>query len=170
MAIAIVLGAFLIAFGARYAIELDPPFEVSAILSEVVRTPDAPTPPMPRETPPPPQQQDQSAPAPPVAPTPAASGEAPLITAPQWITRPANPERFYPRAAFMRGVEGRVELACFVEIDGRLSCEVESETPEGQGFGDAALALARAHVMRPAIENGAPVRARYRMIVPFTAG
>lgn len=170
-AAAIVLGAFLLAFSARYALELDPPFEASAIMSEVVRAPDAPAPPTPREAPPPPpQQQDQAARAPPITPAPVSSGEAPLITTPQWITRPANPERFYPRAAFMRGVEGRVELACFVETDGLLNCEIESETPEGQGFGDAALALARAHVMRPAIENGAPVRARYRMIVPFTAG
>jgi TonB family protein len=169
VATAIVLGALLLAFGARYALQRDPPFEASAIMSEIVRAPEAPTPPAPREAPPP-QHQNHAAPAPPIAPAPIASGEAPLITAPQWITRPANPERFYPRAAFMRGVEGRVELACFVETDGRLSCEIESETPPDQGFGDAALALARAHVMRPAIENGAPVRARYRMIVPFTAG
>lgn len=170
MAAATVLGAFLLAFGARYALRFDPPFEASAIMSEVTRAPDAPSPAPPHEAPPPPRQQDQAAPAAPIRPAPAASGEAPLITAPQWITRPANPERFYPRAAFMRGVEGRVELACFVETDGRLSCEIESETPQGQGFGDAALALARAHVMRPAVENGVPVRARYRMIVPFTAG
>jgi protein TonB len=171
MATAIVVGALLFAFGARYALLRDAPFEASAIMSEIVRAPETPSPPAPRQAPPlPPQQQDQAAPAPPITPAPAAAGEAPLIITPQWITRPANPERFYPRAAFMRGVEGRVELACFVEVDGRLSCEIESETPPGQGFGDAALALARAHAMRPAIENGAPVRARYRMIVPFTAG
>jgi protein TonB len=91
----------------------------------------------------------------------------PLIVSPEWVVRPTNPDRFYPRAAFLAGIEGRVDLSCFVETDGRLSCEVADEAPPGHGFGEAALALARAHIMRPAMQDGAPVRARYRMSVPF---
>lgn len=169
MATCVVLGALWLAFAARYGLDHEPALEAQALVSEIVRAPSTPpAPPRPIEPPPISPQNDGA----PVAPTPpplAPRGEAPLITQAQWITRPANPERFYPRAAFMRGIEGRVELACFVEIDGRLSCEVVSETPIGHGFGDAALAIAHAHVMRPALENGAPVRARYRMTVPFTA-
>lgn len=70
----------------------------------------------------------------------------------------------------MRGVSGQAVLDCIVETTGQLSCVVESETPPAQGFGEAALAIAAAHVMQPAALNGAPVRGRYRMIVPFTAG
>jgi protein TonB len=105
--------------------------------------------------------------APPPAPPIVGDVDLPVIEAPIWVVQPNHPERFYPRRAFLTGVEGRVELACYVEIDGRLDCDVASETPAGHGFGEAALALARAHVMRPALRDGEPVRARYRMIVPF---
>lgn len=98
------------------------------------------------------------------------AAEPPTIVDPEWISRPAHPERYYPRAAFLSGVEGRVELACFVETDGRLTCDVVSELPLGHGFGDAAMEIARGHVMRPAIRDGQPVRARYRMVVPFRSG
>lgn len=111
-------------------------------------------------------QQDQPAPQP-IA-MPPASSEPVVITSPTWIERPRNPERYYPRAAFMRGVAGEVVLDCDVDVGGRLSCVVASETPEGQGFGEAALRIAGAHVMRPAMQDGAPVRGRYRMVVPFT--
>lgn len=97
-------------------------------------------------------------------------GPAPVITQPVWIQRPRNPARFYPRAAFMEGIEGQVVLDCDVEVNGRLQCAITSETPTGRGFGDAALAIAAAHVMQPAMRDGAPVRARYRMIVPFSTG
>ena len=97
-----------------------------------------------------------------------ASGEPIDVVDPVWLSRPTHPERFYPRGALMRGIEGRVELVCMVEFDGRLSCAVENETPRDQGFGEAALALARAHVMRPLTRDGAPVRGRYRMVAPFS--
>jgi protein TonB len=96
--------------------------------------------------------------------------EPPTIMDPEWISRPASPERFYPRAAFLAGIEGRVELACFVETDGLLTCEIASEQPPGHGFGAAALEIARGHIMRPAERDGAPVRARFRMVVPFSSG
>lgn len=103
------------------------------------------------------------------APANAAASEPPLITAPVWIQRPRNTARFYPREAFMQGVEGQVVLDCMVEVSGRLACSIASETPPEQGFGAAALAIAAAHVMQPATQDGAPVRARYRMIVPFSS-
>jgi protein TonB len=128
--------------------------------------------PAPRPPPPPDLEREHeeaapSAPAP--APQPASAGPPPEITEPVWLQRPRDTARFYPRAAFVQGVEGRVVLDCFVEVNGRLECSVTSETPPGQGFADAALAIAAAHVMQPATQNGAPVRARYRMIVPFSS-
>lgn len=103
-----------------------------------------------------------------LAPIPATPSEPVVITSPVWIERPRNPERFYPRDAFMQGIAGEVVLDCEVDVSGRLTCVVASETPTERGFGDAALRIASAHVMRPAMQNGNPVRGRYRMVVPFS--
>jgi TonB family protein len=100
--------------------------------------------------------------------SPAVTAAPPVITAPVWLQRPRNTARYYPREAFMQGVEGQVVLDCMVEISGLLECSIASETPSDKGFGAAALAIAAAHVMQPATQGGAPVRARYRMIVPFS--
>lgn len=140
-----------------------------AVVSEVRRDPQTLSPPQPprrtsqHEAEPQDQAQPQQLP-----PAPAAPSEPVVITSPTWIERPRNPERFYPREAFMRGVAGEVVLDCDVDIAGRLSCVVTSEMPAGQGFGDAALRIAGAHVMRPAMQDGTPVRGRYRMVVPFS--
>ncbi|WP_135210780.1 TonB family protein [Vitreimonas flagellata] len=163
-----VVGALLwAAFSARFTMLLDAPIAPVAVLSEIAPRPQN----VEQVRPEPPEaQREEVQPAPtpaPAAPAPY-TGEPPDISNPIWLSRPPSPERFYPRAAFMRGVEGQVTLACFVELDGRLTCTIEQEAPAGQGFGDAALAIARAHVMQPATINGAPVRGRYRMVVPFS--
>lgn len=169
--------AALVLFGIaaqRYAPlwpETDAP--LVAVVAEIARAPQvqsAPTPP------PPPQQRrdteprENAPPQPAPTPAPAAPSEPVVITNPVWVERPRNPERFYPRQAFMRGVAGEVVLQCDVDTDGRMSCVVASETPEGEGFGEAALRIAAGHVMRPATQNGAPARGRYRMVVPFSPG
>lgn len=47
-----------------------------------------------------------------------------------------------PRRALRAGVRGDVSLQCTVRADGLFEkCEVESEKPEGSGFGEAALKL-----------------------------
>jgi hypothetical protein len=47
-----------------------------------------------------------------------------------------------PRKALRAGVSGSALLVCFVRADGQFEkCEVENETPEGFGFGAAALRL-----------------------------
>jgi len=142
-----------------------------AVVSEIVRAPQAeraPTPPAPPREQRNAETRDQAEPQPAPAPAAAAPSEPVVITNPVWVERPRNPERFYPRQAFMRGIAGEVVLQCDVDTDGRMSCVVASETPEGQGFGEAALRIAAAHVMRPATQNGAPSRGRYRMVVPFS--
>jgi TonB family protein len=169
--------AALVLFGIaslRYAAWLAEDVEGAAVLSEVVRAPapdrqpqPPPSPPV-RETPTDPQQRDTIDAAPAVAPS--APSEPQVITNPVWISRPRNPERFYPRDAFMQGVSGEVVLDCAVQITGRLECVVASETPADRGFGAAALQIAAQHVMQPATQNGAPVRGRYRMTVPFSTG
>ena len=142
-----------------------------AVVSELVRAPQAERAPTP---PPPPREQrdaeprEHAEPQPEPAPAPATPREPVVITDPVWVERPRNPERFYPRQAFMQGIAGEVVLQCDVDTDGRMSCVVASETPEGQGFGEAALRIAAGHVMRPATQDGAPSRGRYRMVVPFS--
>jgi TonB family protein len=124
-------------------------------------------PPRPREQ----RTEQQAAPVEPTKPPAAPAESEPVdITTPVWISRPRNLVRFYPREAFMRGLSGQVVLDCEVDTVGRLACAIVSETPESQGFGAAAMAIAAEHVMQPALQNGAPVRGRYRMVVPFTAG
>ncbi len=120
------------------------------------------------------------APRPTTAPrTPAAPSPAPLappstvpqvidVANPVWLALPRHPERRYPREAFAADIEGVVELDCMVALDGRLTCIVASEAPPGWGFGEAALALSRDHIMAPLTYQGAPARGRYRMRIPFT--
>lgn len=145
---------------------------VIAILGAIEPPPPA-QPERPQPPPPPLRQDAPPAPieaSPPPAPAAPVSTEPVLITNPTWVSRPRNLVRFYPRDAFMRGLNGQVVLDCIVETTGRLTCNVISETPGDQGFGDAALAIAAEHVMQPASQNGAPVRGHYRMTIPFTAG
>ncbi len=51
--------------------------------------------------------------------------------------------RYYPRRARYNGIDGRVVLSCVVQRSLRLQCSVAEENPPGQGFGDAALRIAR---------------------------
>ncbi|MGD9967014.1 MAG: TonB family protein [Hyphomonadaceae bacterium] len=142
-----------------------------AVLSEIEPPPPA-EPPQARAPPRRPRQiEAPDAPiAPPAAPAAPAEREPVVITDPVWLSRPRNLARFYPRDAFMRGLNGQVVLDCVVETTGRLACTIASETPEALGFGSAALAIAAEHVMQPAVQDGMAVRGRYRMVVPFTAG
>jgi periplasmic protein TonB len=157
----------------RYAPFVDDAAD-DAIVSTIERWP-PPPPPLPRRATAPRQEPRQiEAPEAPISPptqaAPTNSSEPVTITNPVWLSRPRNLARFYPRDAFMRGLSGQVVLDCVVETTGRLACAIASETPESQGFGAAALAIAAEHVMQPALQNGTPVRGRYRMVVPFTAG
>lgn len=166
LAVLVLLGIAMLRYAPAWP---EPETPHVTLVSEIRRA----TPPdQPRAAPPPPapqraaEPQDAPAPAPPQQP--AAASEPVVITDPVWLQRPRNPERFYPRDAFMRGIAGEVVLECEIDTEGRLTCVVASEAPAGQGFGEAALRIAGGHVMRPATQNGAPVRARYRMVVPFS--
>ncbi|KAF0171971.1 MAG: energy transducer TonB [Hyphomonadaceae bacterium] len=81
---------------------------------------------------------------------------APRITNPRWLSRPGAREfdRFYPPRARERGKEGRVTLDCLVGATGSIACGVVSESPEGWGFGDAALKIAPSFRLAPRLEDG----------------
>lgn len=140
---------------------------VKVEIEQKEKPPPPPPPPPDRPPPPPPPEQrvpppDLSAPPtptpipvavdpPPAPPTPS------VITNPQWLERPNARDfaRYYPERALERGQEGRVNLACIVAADGRISCSVTSEDPQGWGFGEAALRISRHFRMSPQTRDGA---------------
>lgn len=88
-------------------------------------------------------------------------------TPPQWLRRP-DPEM--PQRATRAGVSGQAELDCIVSTTGRVTdCTVLSETPEGYGFGAAALRAARRATLRPARQGGRAVESSVRYRVGFRA-
>ncbi len=84
----------------------------------------------------------------------------PVIQSPDWEKKPTPDELggSWPLAALRAGKGGSATIRCIVASDGLLhSCDVVSETPEGLGFGGAALAMAPLFVMKPAARDGKPI-------------
>lgn len=93
--------------------------------------------------------------------------DRPHVIRPDWQHKPSAVEvaRAYPRAA--SGEEGRAAIRCVVDARRRLSaCVVVSETPEGKGFGAAALQLSALFKLAPVDADGASVEGR-AITIPF---
>ena len=98
--------------------------------------------------------------APPAAQTPAAALAA-FLQSPNWSRRPtvADLVRAYPAEAVKANVEGDVVLHCRVTAAGQLAdCGVLRETPQGAGFGAAALSLTPLFEAREQTPEGGPKR------------
>jgi len=82
-----------------------------------------------------------------------------IVTNPDWLKKP-TPEQMraaWPYEAARKGIGGKAVISCEVDIQGLLkNCGVVSETPEGSGFGQAALLLAPSFKMKPRRVNGKP--------------
>jgi protein TonB len=89
---------------------------------------------------------------PPAPPTPA------IVVNLTWLEQPTAQDfaRYYPDRAKYEGVDGRATLDCLVNADGRLSCTIVSEEPEGWGFGEATLRIARHFRIAPTTRDGTP--------------
>lgn len=98
-----------------------------------------------------------------------APGEVPPVAAPYWAQSPSVEDmaRVYPDEARAQGLGGRAMLDCgFLPSGQTTDCKVVQESPEGQGFGAAALSLAPPIVMGQTTRS-TPRFAGGRARIPF---
>lgn len=91
-------------------------------------------------------------------------------TSPDWLRKPTSDDlqAAWPARALAAGRGGSAVIHCEINIRGGLEkCQVESEKPAGEGFGAAALMLVPSFLMKPAMEDGKPVRSEIRIPIAF---
>ncbi|HEX2560545.1 TonB family protein [Phenylobacterium sp.] len=73
--------------------------------------------------------------------------------------------QYYPRDAQRRGVTGSATIDCRIAEGGVLEdCRAVSETPAGEGFGDAAVRMRELFNARPVLKNGDPLPVGARLV------
>lgn len=75
----------------------------------------------------------------------------------------------WPADALRKGQAGFADLRCAVTLQGALrDCWILDETSPRGGFGEAALALAPAYHLKPALKHGAPIESHTFLRVAFS--
>ena len=77
-----------------------------------------------------------------------------------WLRRPTSEDlmQVWPTKAWAKGLGGQATINCLVSPQGALfDCVTTAETPPGEHFGDAAIALSSQFLMKPATLKGQPV-------------
>ena len=79
--------------------------------------------------------------------------------------------RYFPDRAIDAGVSGSVTLDCIIGGGGRLACSVAGESPDGYGFGRAAINISRQLRVDTRLSDGSSAAGR-NLILPlsFRAG
>lgn len=79
--------------------------------------------------------------------------------------------RYFPDRAIDAGVSGNVTLDCIIGGGGRLACSVAGESPDGYGFGRAAISISRQLRVDTRLNDGSSAAGR-NLILPlsFRAG
>lgn len=93
-----------------------------------------------------------------------------LDSAPDWVKRPTASQlnAAWPVKAMQAGIGGLAIIGCKVTISGALEqCIVIQEKPADVGFGAAALLLAPAFQMKPAMKDGKPVASKVSVPISF---
>jgi protein TonB len=95
-------------------------------------------------------------------------GQSEVSTLPQFDDMSIRRSTIYPPIALRAGLVGKVYLEIFVDREGYVrQVRVLKETPEGHGFGEAAVKAFTGKRGKPALANGEPVAVRYRYPVAF---
>ncbi|MCR6645114.1 MAG: energy transducer TonB [Terricaulis sp.] len=94
------------------------------------------------------------------------------VDLPSWEQAPNAQmvELAYPRAAQEAGLVGRGVLGCLINPDRTLACEIDRESPEGHGFGAAALTLAPRFVVNEADSAFIAAHAGEKIFLPINFG
>jgi protein TonB len=82
-----------------------------------------------------------------------------VITNADFLRQPDNDDMadHYPARALRENVPGRATVRCTVTASGSLtSCEILSESPAGQGFGQATMEITHLWKVRPKTVDGSP--------------
>lgn len=101
-----------------------------------------------------------------------AAGERNFDFAPRWIRIPTARAlgSVFPTQALQQGRSGTAVIKCTLTVESVLSgCQVVSETPRNQGFGEAALTLAPDLNIRPAVKAGRAVNTDINLTAHFIA-
>lgn len=99
--------------------------------------------------------------------SPSSSG-AHIRTNPDWLQKPTIDQMMAVYPAKANGLSGGAVIVCTVQTNGLLrACKVKSESPEGHGFGTAALALASTFLMKPGLLDGQPIEAEVAIPIHF---
>lgn len=90
-----------------------------------------------------------------------------------WVRAPNARDfaRYFPDRAIDAGVSGSVTLDCIIGGGGRLACSVSGESPDGYGFGRAAINISRQLRVDTRLNDGSSAAGR-NLILPlsFRAG
>ena len=80
-------------------------------------------------------------------------------TPPAWVHKPTEHDlvAVWPKAAWAKRLGGHAVLSCLVSVQGAVfDCVAVSETPVGENFGAAAIALTPQFLMKPGSFKGEP--------------